>query len=101
MMVAIVGIAGSATESSLGRFTRNDEHRLRLDLGAIAVVITTPFASETKWAREAKRVRLRGPTRTRRTRTRAPTLIAEGGAAQPGNCTDTDSSSQHFFIYFF
>lgn len=103
MMVAIVGIAGSATKSSLGRLTRNDEHRLRLDLGAIVVVvvITTPFASETKWAREAKRVRLRGPTRTRRTRTRAPTLIAEGGAAQPGNCTDTDSTTQHFLFYFF
>ena len=105
MIVAVVGIAGSATESSTGRLTRNDEHRLRLDLGAIVVVvvvivITTPFVSETKWAREAKRVRLRGPTRIR-TRARAPSLIAEGGgAAEPGDCTDTDSSSQHFFFYF-
>ena len=103
MIVAVVGIAGSATESSLGRLTRNDEHRLRLDLGAIVVVvvivITTPFVSETKWAREAKRVRLRGPTRIR-TRARAPSLIAEGGgAAEPGDCTDTDSSSQHFFLF--
>ena len=100
MIVAVVGIAGSATKSSLGRLTRNDEHRLRLDLGAIVVVIviTTPFVSETKWAREAKRVRLRGPTRIR-TRARAPSLIAEGGgAAEPGDCTDTDSSSQHFFF---
>ena len=103
MIVAVVGIAGSATESSSGRLTRNDEHRLRLDLGAIVVVvvvivITTPFVSETKWAREAKRVRLRGPTRIR-TRARAPSLIAEGGgAAEPGDCTDTDSSSQHFFF---
>ena len=104
MIVAVVGIAGSATESSSGRLTRNDEHRLRLDLGAIVVVvvvivITTPFVSETKWAREAKRVRLRGPTRIR-TRARAPSLIAEGGgAAEPGDCTDTDSSSQHFFLF--
>lgn len=97
MIVAVVGIAGSATESSSGRLTRNDEHRLRLDLGAIVVVIviTTPFVSETKWAREAKRVRLRGPTRAR-----APSLIAEGGgAAEPGYCTDTESSSQHFFFF--
>ena len=104
MIVAVVGIAGSATESSSGRLTRNDEHRLRLDLGAIVVVvvvivITTPFVSETKWAREAKRVRLRGPTRIR-TRARAPSLIAEGGgAAEPGYCTDTESSSQHFFFF--
>ena len=105
MIVAVVGIAGSATESSSGRLTRNDEHRLRLDLnldlGAIVVVvvITTPFVSETKWAREAKRARLRGPTRIR-TRARAPSLIAEGGgAAEPGDCTDTDSSSQHFFLF--
>ena len=98
MIVAIVGIAGSATESSSGRITRNDEHRLRfrLDLDLGAIIITTPFVSETKWAREAKRVRLRGPTRAR-----APSLIAEGGAAaEPGDCTDTDSSSQHFLFLF-